>query len=101
MKKLFLGALCFCAVLSLESCYNSSVCVGNMKADDPSVCVNTVHNPHFVYGLIGHKKAEAKKYVGEKKDYRIRHYQSFVDGLLSVITCGIYCPTTTEFYTQQ
>lgn len=98
MKKTALKVLGLCAVLTLSSCYNSSVCVGDMKKDDPAVKVNTVHNPHFLYGLIGHKKVEASKYVGNAESYRVKRSQSFVDGLLSSITFGIYTPTTTTFY---
>lgn len=99
MKKKFqFIGVALVAVLTFSSCYNSSVCVGDMKADDPAVKVNTVHNPHFLYGLIGHKKAEASKYVGDAKSYRVKRSQSFVDGLLSSITFGIYTPTTTTFY---
>lgn len=45
--------LLFCALLALfmSSCYNSRVCVGNVKADDPTVKVNSVTNHHFYMGF--------------------------------------------------
>lgn len=98
MKKIVSMVLGLGIVLSLSSCYNSSVCVGDMKVDDPAMEVNSVSNPHFIGGLIGHKKVEASKYVGDAKSYCVKRSQSFLDGALSAITFGIYTPTTTTFY---
>lgn len=97
-KKLISGVCGVCAMLLLSSCYSSTVTVGSMRANDPAVCVNTVHNAHFIVGLAGHKKIKASTYVGKEKNFKVKRYQSFVDGLLSYITFGIYTPTTTKFY---
>ena len=96
-KSIIIGCLAF-AALALQSCYNSSVCVGDMKKNDPAVCVNTVHNPHFISGLVGNKKISCSDYVAGHESYKVRHYQSFVDRLLSILTGGIYTPSTTKFY---
>ena len=85
-------------VFLLTSCFQSSVCVGNMKRNQEGVLVAKEHNSHFIYGLVGHNKMKAKDYIENQPDYRIRTYHSFVDGLLQSITFGIYCPTTTEYY---
>lgn len=98
MKKSVIIGCCACVALMLQSCYCSTVCVGNMQENDPAVCVNTVHNPHFVDGLVGSKDIAGKDYVAGHESYKVKHYRSFVDGLLSGITMGIYTPTTTKFY---
>ena len=95
MKKILLFAL---LLVGMTSCYNTTVCVGDMKPDDAVVEVNTVKSNHFVYGLVGNKKIEASKYVGGKTSYKVKYYHSFVDGLLDAITWGIYNPTTVTFY---
>ena len=92
------GVSCVAAVLLLSSCYSSTVNMGDMAPNDPAVHVATSHEAHFLRGLAGSAKREAKDYVGENKDYRIKQYQSFVDGLLGSITLGIYTPTTTKYY---
>lgn len=89
---------CVIATLMLQSCYSSTVCVGNMKPDDPAVCVNTIHNHHFIDGLVGSKNIDGKNFVAGKENYKFKHYRSFVDGLLSYITGGIYTPSTTKVY---
>ena len=98
MKKVFVGICMTCAVMMLESCYSSTVCVGNMRPETPSIKVNTKHNSHFINGLIGEGNARAKDYVEGAKDYKVTHQITFVDGLLSFITFGIYTPSTTKFY---
>lgn len=86
----------FCLVLT--SCYSSTVCVGDIKKSDDVEHVATVHNAHFLYGLVAKKEVKASKYVGDAKDYKVKRHVSFLDGFLSWITIGIYTPTTTKFY---
>lgn len=97
MKKLFFFA---CAGLLMTSCYSSSVSVGDVSANETGIKVATKSNPHFLYGLVSSNKSKcnAKDYVGDATAYRIVRKQTFVDGLLSSITFGIYTPTTTTFY---
>jgi Bor protein. len=98
VRKTILGFSCMTTILLLSSCYSTTVSVGDMKTTDPAVEVATVHNAHFVDGLVNSVKREAKDYVGENKSYRVKQYQSFVDGLLAGVTLGIYTPTTTKYY---
>lgn len=99
MKKYIVFFGCICFMLLFQSCYCSTVCVGDMKKDEPAVCVNTIHNHKFIYGLVNSGKVtDGKIYVSDKKDYKFKHYRSFVDQVLSSITCGIYTPTTTKVY---
>ena len=97
MKKIML--LASVAIL-MSSCYNTKVFVGDVNLEDPTVKVNSVMNHHLLYGLIPVSKTELKadKYVGHRKNYVVKNNMSFVDGLLSVITFGIYTPMTTTFY---
>jgi len=69
-----------------------------MKKNTPAVKVNTVHNAHFLGGLIGSPTVKGKNYVDGAKDYKVKHSITFVDYLLSGITLGIYTPSTTKFY---
>lgn len=98
MKKIYLAMGCVAFLMLLSSCYSSTVSMGDMKPTDPAVHVATAHEAHFIAGLVGSTKRDAKNYVGDNKDYRIKQYQSFVDGLLGTITVGIYTPTTTKFF---
>lgn len=97
MKKLL---FCLVLALSMSSCYNSRVCVGDVKKDDPTVKVNSVTNHHFLYGLIpgGKTKIEASKYIGKRKNYVVKNNWTFLNGFLGCLTMGIYTPTTTTFY---
>lgn len=98
MKKFFFAVCMLCSILMLSSCYSSSVCMGNMKPETPCVKIATVHNHHFISGLAGEGKIRAKDYMEGEKDYKVKHQITFLDGLLSSITMGIYTPSTTKFY---
>lgn len=51
---------------------------------------------HYVIGGLGAVKvSDSKAMAGGAKDYTIKTEQTFIDGLLSVLTFGIYTPTTT------
>lgn len=98
MKKVYFVTCMFCTTLMLQSCYSSSVYYGDITSDMPLKKVETRHNTHFFGGLIGEGKIR-KKYVLEGvKDYKVKHQITFLDGLLSSITAGIYTPSTTKFY---
>lgn len=98
MKKLVIIACFACMAILFQSCYCSTVCVGDMKPEDPAICVNTVHNAHFIGGLVGSKDIAGKDYVSGHESYKFKKYHSFVDLLLGSITLGIYTPTTTKIY---
>ncbi len=86
--------------VTLSSCYSATTCVGTVKADDPVVKVNSVKNHHFIVGFIdeGKTKIEDSKYIGERKNYKVKKCTTFVDGFIEFITMGIYSPTTTIYY---
>lgn len=88
------------AMLALASCYTTRAYVGNVKPNDPVVKVNKVTNNFFLWGLApgGHAEVNASDYVSGKTDYVVETQESFVNGLLSTITWGIYSPRTTTFY---
>lgn len=97
MKKLL---IIVAASFALSSCYNNRIMVGNVTKDDPVIEVQKQWNSHWVGGLIPSKSAnlDASKYVGGRKNYVVKTNMSFVNGLISYITWGIYTPTTTTFY---
>lgn len=99
MKKTIIIATCLViACVHLDSCQSSSVCVGDLKNDDPVVCVKTIHHNFFVDGLLGRKRVKANDYTQGLESYKIRNYRTFVDCVIGGVTCGIYTPSTTEIY---
>lgn len=87
-------------MLALNSCYSAKMYVGDVQPNTPTVEVNSVKNHYFIYGLAkgGNTSVDIEKYMGERKNYVVGRKATFVDGLLSSITFGIYTPTTTTFY---
>lgn len=99
MKKIILN-IAFLAIVCIlfGSCQSSSVCVGELKNDDPVVRVKTIHNSFFLEGLFGRKQIQATDYTQGLDSYKVKNYHSFVDCVLRYVTFGIYTPTTTEIY---
>ncbi len=99
MKKLlFIIPVLLCTFL-FSSCYTSKVAHGGMSFEEPMVKVQSQKNQIILWGLAPLKSdQEAKKYVGDKKEYVTKTQHTFIDGLLSFITFGIYTPTTTTYY---
>lgn len=99
MKKSITLLSCLFAALFMSSCYTAKVAHGSLTTDSPVVKVNSKKNHALIEGLVPLNGGfEAKKYIGERKDYVTKSQITFVDGLLRFITIGIYTPSTTTFY---
>ena len=100
MKKIFSMACVLLMCGAMSSCYNVKVANGDITSKTPVVKVNSEWNHHFLFGLIAGKNAkmESKDYVEGAENYVVKTNQSFVNGLVSLITFGIYTPTTTTYY---
>ncbi|MFM1808439.1 MAG: hypothetical protein RLZZ242_1164 [Bacteroidota bacterium] len=90
MKKILLGSL---FLLVLNSCYVHKTVVGEGAQQGLTVKA-TQHN--FIGGLISGKTPDTQLLAGGATDYEVVIKHSFLDGLLSFITSGIYNPTTVE-----
>ena len=97
MKKVMLGAMSFCAVMMLSSCYVQNVSVG-MNPDDPMVQVDKVKNHQFICALIQPTKDKAENHVSNTRQFTMKTKQTFWDGFLAGLTCGIYTPSTTYYF---
>lgn len=99
-SKALVAAAMAVAATGLSSCYSTTNLYGGMKPESPAVKVSSTRSDLFVYGLVPTKNCNITdaEYVREAKDYKVRKYHSFVDGLIACITLGIYTPVTTEYY---
>ncbi len=94
MKKKFmllLGVTLMCSFL-LTSCYVYTVVVGEGAKGNTEV---TKWNSYVIYGLVPVGVSDAKALAGGASDYTVTTKQSFLNGLVTGITFGIYAPTTT------
>ncbi|PXV69139.1 hypothetical protein CLV62_101408 [Dysgonomonas alginatilytica] len=97
LKIFFIGIL---IAASFSSCYTTKVTVGDLSPRQPMVKINSEWNHHILWGLVplGNASMRADDYVGDRTRYMIKTNQSFVNGLVSSLTFGIYTPTTTAYY---
>ena len=80
--------LCF----SMASCYTLTYAVGDGSKTGETI---TEKNHYLVSGLATIKTANPTKMAGDAKNYQVTIKHTFVDGLINVLTSGLYTPTTT------
>ena len=85
-------AIVFASSLLLASCYSYTSVVGNGAQGNTEV---TQWNHYVIYGLAPVGVSDSKAMAGGAENYTVHTRQSFVNGLVSAITFGIYTPTTT------
>jgi hypothetical protein len=83
-----LSFLCF----SMASCYTLTYAVGSGAQTGETI---TEKNHYLVSGLATLKTANPTKMAGDAKNYQVTIKHTFVDGLINVLTSGLYTPTTT------
>ncbi|MFZ4726284.1 MAG: Bor family protein [Paludibacter sp.] len=88
LKIAFVMGIC----VVMTSCYTVTATIG--KGSQTGVEVKKP-NHFLIAGLVPVAVANVKEMAGDAKDYEITVTHSFVDGLLSAITGGLYTPTTT------
>lgn len=76
----------------MASCYTLTYTVGD-GSKTGEVIKKTNH--YLVYGLAPLKMSDPTKMAGDAKNYDVTIKHTFVDGLLNVLTSGLYTPTTT------
>lgn len=94
MKKGFfkvLGGALLCCFL-MTSCYTYTSVVGAGAQGNKKV---TKWNHYVVYGLAPVGVSDSKEMAGGAENYEVTTRQTFVNGLVSGLTFGIYTPTTT------
>lgn len=91
-KKLIQFTAVACICITMTSCYTVSYVVGNGPVTGYQV---KEKNHYLIAGLAPIKTADPVKMAGEAKDYEVTITHTFVDGLINLLTSGLYTPTTT------
>ncbi|UNY99219.1 Bor family protein [Zhouia spongiae] len=93
IKKLSkITAVTFTASLLLTSCYSYTSVVGKGAQGYNQT---TKWNHYVIYGLAPVGVSDSKQMADGAENYTVHTRQSFVNGLVSALTFGIYTPTTT------
>lgn len=88
--KRILMACSICILMS--SCYVQTYAVGNGSQGNNKV---VEWNHYLIEGLAPVSVSDPTEMTKNKTDYSVTTKHSFVNGLIRVITLGIYTPTTT------
>jgi len=85
-------ALIFALSFLFTSCYSYTSVVGSGAAGAQET---TKWNHYVIYGLAPVGVSDSKQMADGAENYTVHTRQSFVNGLVSALTFGIYTPTTT------
>lgn len=91
-KTIKMVTVVFAASMLLTSCYSYTSVVGKGAQGNNQT---TKWNHYVIFGLAPVGVSDSKQMAGETENYTVYTRQSFVNGLISGITFGIYTPTTT------
>jgi hypothetical protein len=91
-KMMKAGAVAFTASILLTSCYSYTSVVGTGAQGNQQV---TEWNHYVVYGLAPVSVSDSKEMAGGAENYTVHTRHTFVNGLISGLTFGLYNPTTT------
>lgn len=80
------------ASVLLSSCYSYTSTVGDGPQGNQET---TEWNHYVVYGLAPVGVSNSKEMADGAENYSIHTRQTFVNGLVSALTFGLYSPTTT------
>jgi hypothetical protein len=86
-----MAILCVSSIL-LTSCYSYTSVVGSGAQGNSEV---TKWNHYVIFGLAPVGVSDSKAMADGADNYTVHTRQSFVNGLVSAITFGIYAPSTT------
>jgi hypothetical protein len=93
MKKyLTVTLLIICISSLLSSCYSVTYKIG--KGSRLGLKVSQ-KNHYLIYGLAPIRTSNPARMAGSVSDYTVNTQHTFVDGLISALTLGIYSTTTT------
>lgn len=85
-------SIAFASCIMLSSCYSYTSVVGEGNKGGTEI---TKWNHYVLYGLAPVGVSDSKQMSSGNENYTVHTRQSFVNGLVSVLTFGIYSPTTT------
>jgi len=91
-KSIKMAAILFTASMLLTSCYSYTSVVGNGAQGNSEI---TEWNHYLIYGLAPVGVSDSKEMANGADNYTIHTRQSFVNGLVSALTFGIYTPSMT------
>lgn len=91
-KSMKMMTVIFAVSMLLTSCYSYTSVVGSGAQGNSQT---TKWNHYVIYGLAPVGVSDSKQMADGAQNYTVHTRHSFVNGLVSALTFGIYTPTTT------
>lgn len=91
-KSMKMMTIVFASSMLLTSCYSYTSVIGKGAQGNSQV---TEWNHYVIYGLAPVGVSDSKQMADGAENYTVHTRQSFVNGLVTAITFGIYSPSVT------
>ncbi len=91
-KSMKMMTVVFASSMLLASCYSYTSVVGEGAQGNNQT---TKWNHYVVYGLAPVGVSDSREMAAGAQNYTVHTRQTFVNGLVSSLTFGLYTPTTT------
>ncbi|SHL62613.1 Bor/Iss family lipoprotein [Chryseobacterium polytrichastri] len=91
-KTLQMMTIAIVTSIALTSCYSYTSVIGKRATGTSKV---TKWNHYLIEGLVPVSVSDSHKLSDGAENYTIQTKQTFLNGLISAVTLGIYTPTTT------
>ncbi len=91
-RKVKILMMVFAVSVLMTSCYSYTTIVGKGSQGTEKT---TKWNHYVIYGLAPVGVSDAKEMANGTENYTVHTRQSFLNGLVSALTLGLYTPTTT------
>ena len=92
MKMFKIVCLVLLSVFLLSSCFTYKTAVGDGPMGEEKV---KQWNHYLLWGLVPIGVSDNKEMAGGAADYEVKTQTTFLNGLISGLTAGIYASTTT------
>jgi hypothetical protein len=92
-KQIFTVVVLFAGSLLLHSCFSQNYKVGPLELTEEKI-LNQQKSDFLFWGLVGLNEVHLDSLTLDSLNYQVEVVHTFADCLVSVLTLGVYTPTT-------
>jgi hypothetical protein len=92
-KQIFTGVVLFAGSLLLHSCFSQNYKVGPLELTEEKI-LNQQKSDFLFWGLVGLNEVHLDSLTLDSLNYQVEVVHTFADFVVSIVTLGVYTPTT-------
>jgi hypothetical protein len=92
-KQIFTVVVLFAGSLLLHSCFSQNYKVGPLELTEEKI-LNQQKSDFLFWGLVGLNEVHLDSLTLDSLNYQVEVVHTFADFVVSIVTLGVYTPTT-------